>query len=89
MNNNDQKDIPLPWTFQLLRNMGMTGLAWSLRRLYVPIPSGALVLDIGSGDNPYPRANVLLDASLSAWMSKWPRLWVPGPLYSRMLSRGR
>jgi uncharacterized protein YbaR (Trm112 family) len=62
MNNNDQKDIPLPWTFQLLRNMGMKRLAWKLRRLYVPIPSDALVLDIGSGGNPYPRANVLLDA---------------------------
>ena len=49
----------LMWLF---KNMGMKKLAWSLRRLYVPVPTDALVLDIGSGGNPYPRANVLLDA---------------------------
>ena len=37
-------------------------LAWSLRRINIKIPPNALVLEVGSGGNPYPRANVLLDA---------------------------
>jgi SAM-dependent methyltransferase len=37
-------------------------LAWSLRRINIKIPPDALVLEVGSGGNPYPRANVLLDA---------------------------
>ena len=40
----------------------MNRIAWSLRRLHVPVNKNALVLDIGSGGNPYSRANVLLDA---------------------------
>jgi SAM-dependent methyltransferase len=40
----------------------MERTAWSLRRLHVPVDDDALVLDVGSGGNPYPRANVLLDA---------------------------
>lgn len=47
---------------KLLRSMGLERLAWSLRRLHCPVPASALVLDVGSGGNPYPRANVLLDA---------------------------
>jgi uncharacterized protein YbaR (Trm112 family) len=40
----------------------MERMAWSLRRLHCPVSKEALVLDVGSGGNPYPRANVLLDA---------------------------
>lgn len=35
---------------------------WSLRRITIRIPSNALVLEVGSGGNPYPRSNVLCDA---------------------------
>lgn len=45
-----------------LRRMGFERLAWGLRRLYTPVDSLALVLEVGSGGNPYPRSNVLLDA---------------------------
>jgi len=45
-----------------LRRLGFRRLAWSLRRLHCPVGRDALVLEIGSGGNPYPRANVLLDA---------------------------
>jgi hypothetical protein len=45
-----------------LRRMGRDDLAWPLRRLHVPVGPEALVLEVGSGGNPYPRANVLLDA---------------------------
>lgn len=44
------------------RAIGLKKLAWSLRRLHCPVSSSELVLDVGSGGNPYPRANVLLDA---------------------------
>ena len=42
----------------ILRNR----IAWSLRRFTLKIPKDALVLEVGSGGNPYPRSNVLLDA---------------------------
>lgn len=41
-------------------------LAWSFRRIYCPVPSKALVLEVGSGGNPYFRSNVLLDAYLDS-----------------------
>lgn len=47
---------------RILKRLGLHRLAWSARRLHCPVPSSALVLDVGSGGNPYPRANVLLDA---------------------------
>lgn len=36
--------------------------AWRLRRFYVPVSKDALVLEVGSGGNPYGRSNVLLDS---------------------------
>ena len=40
----------------------MDSIAWSLRRLYCPVGKSDLVLEVGSGSNPYFRANVLCDA---------------------------
>lgn len=37
-------------------------IKWSLRRISLNIHKNALVLEVGSGGNPYPRSNVLLDA---------------------------
>ena len=34
---------------------------WALRKIRLPIDSKALVLDVGSGGNPFPRSDVLLD----------------------------
>lgn len=34
---------------------------WSLRKLRLPIPLHSLVLDVGSGSNPHPAADVLLE----------------------------
>ena len=47
---------------RVLRRLGRDDLAWTLRRLHVPIDDHALVLEVGSGGNPFPRSNVLLDA---------------------------
>ena len=47
---------------RILRKMRFERLAWSLRRFHCPVSRDALVLEVGSGGNPYPRANVLLDA---------------------------
>lgn len=58
---------------RLLRRFGCDRLAWSLRRLHCPVPPGALVLEVGSGGNPYARANVLLDA----YEVTRERHWVP------------
>lgn len=46
----------------LCLKLGMKKAAWTLRHLHVPVKKNGLVLDLGSGQNPYPRANVLLDA---------------------------
>jgi SAM-dependent methyltransferase len=45
-----------------LRKLGRDDVAWPLRRLHVPVTRDALVLEVGSGGNPFSRANVLLDA---------------------------
>jgi uncharacterized protein YbaR (Trm112 family) len=42
----------------------MLRLTTAFRRLQCPVPRQALVLDIGSGDSPFPRSDVLLDISL-------------------------
>lgn len=55
------------------KKLGLESLAWSLRRLHCPVPEGALVLEVGSGGSPYPRANVLLDA----YENTRERHWVP------------
>jgi len=48
---------PLSRTIRLAR--------WSLRKLRLPIRPGDLVLDVGSGGNPHPRADVLLERYVS------------------------
>lgn len=55
------------------RRLGLEPLAWALRRFHTPVDPQALVLEVGSGGNPYPRANVLLDA----YESTRERHWVP------------
>lgn len=47
---------------KLAGHLGLSKLRWSLRRLHCPVSKSALVLEVGAGGNPYPRANVLLDA---------------------------
>jgi len=49
-------------------------LTWALRRLNIKISSNALVLEVGSGGNPYPRANVLLDAYEETRERHWEAL---------------
>lgn len=49
-------------------------IAWSLRRLTLEIPPNFLVLEVGSGGNPYPRANVLLDAYEETRERHWDTL---------------
>lgn len=58
---------------QFFKHLGMERIAWALRRLYCPVPEEALVLEVGSGGNPYARANVLLDA----YEDTRERHWVP------------
>ena len=48
---------------RLARRLGMPRLSTAMRRLYCPVSKSAFVLEVGSGDSPYPRSDVLLDAS--------------------------
>lgn len=56
---------------RLLMSLGLERLAWSFRRLHCPVPSSALVLEVGSGGSPYFRANVLVDAYLETRERHW------------------
>ena len=53
---------PESFLMRLAGKLGLAKLRWSLRRLHVPVSRDALVLEVGAGGNPYPRANVMLDA---------------------------
>jgi uncharacterized protein YbaR (Trm112 family) len=57
----------------LLRRIGAQPTAWALRRFHTPVGPDSLVLEVGSGGNPYPRANVLLDA----YETSRERHWAP------------
>jgi len=50
------------FAMRVAETIGLSKLRWSLRRLHVPVSKDALVLEVGAGGNPYPRANVMLDA---------------------------
>ncbi len=52
----------------------LESLSWSLRRLRLPVGDDALVLEVGSGGNPFPRANVLLDAYEESQERHWEPL---------------
>jgi hypothetical protein len=54
--------------------LGFDSIAWALRRFHVPVARHALVLEVGSGGNPYPRSNVLLDAYESTRERHWVKL---------------
>lgn len=49
-------------------------IRWSLRRVRLALPADALVLEVGSGGNPYPRSNVLLDAYEETRERHWAAL---------------
>lgn len=54
-------------------SLGLESMAWAFRRIHTPVAHDALVLEVGSGGNPYPRSNVLLDA----YESTRERHWAP------------
>ncbi|MDX1915688.1 MAG: class I SAM-dependent methyltransferase [Methylophilus sp.] len=54
------KKISILMTF--FKSLKLEALAWSFRRIHCPVDKKALVLEVGSGGNPYARSNVLLDA---------------------------
>lgn len=49
---------------RFFRGIRFNRIAWSLRRIYCPVKKDDLVLEVGSGGNPYFRANILCDAYL-------------------------
>ena len=68
------------WAMRFCRAIGLERMAWSLRRLYCPVGRNALVLEVGSGGNPYARANVLLDAYEETKERHWVPLKVDRPM---------
>jgi len=62
-----------------LCKFGLGPIAWSLRRLFTPVDASALVLEVGSGGNPYPRSNVLLDAYQFTRERHWAPLTTDRP----------
>jgi SAM-dependent methyltransferase len=72
---------------RLARRLGAERLAWSLRRLHCPVDDDALVLEVGSGGNPYARSNVLLDAYGETRERHWVPLTVDRPFVFGFLER--
>lgn len=72
---------------RLARRFGAERIAWGLRRLHCPVPPHALVLEVGSGGNPYARANVLLDAYPDTRERHWVPLTVDRPFVFGFLER--
>jgi len=64
---------------RLAHRCSLDALSWSLRRLHVPVPADALVLEVGSGGNPYFRSNVLLDAYAETRERHWEPLITDRP----------
>jgi SAM-dependent methyltransferase len=48
----------------MLGSWSLNKIAWSLRKVSLPIKPSDLVLDVGSGSNPHPTADVLLERYL-------------------------
>lgn len=48
----------------MLGSWSLNRIAWSLRKISLPIKNGDLVLDVGSGSAPHPAADVLLERYL-------------------------
>ena len=59
--------------------LGFVRISWSLRRLYCPVDKNMKVLEIGSGGNPYYRANVLLDSFIHSQERHWEPLVIDRP----------
>lgn len=72
---------------KFLLALGMERTAWSCRRLHCPVPRSALVLEVGSGGNPYARANILLDAYEVTRERHWVPLKVDRPLVLGFVER--
>lgn len=64
---------------QFFDRLGCRSIAWALRRFHTPVSTEALVLEVGSGGNPYPRSNVLLDAYESTRERHWAPLTADRP----------
>ena len=61
------------FVMQIALALGFEKMAWGLRRLHCPVKPSDLVLEVGSGGNPYFRSNILLDA----YEDTRERYWVP------------
>ncbi len=72
---------------RIVRSLGQDKLAWSLRRLHCPVDAGALVLEVGSGGNPYVRSNVLVDAYETTGERHWVPLLVDRPMVLGFVER--
>jgi SAM-dependent methyltransferase len=64
---------------RFFRRIGLTKMAWSVRRLHCPVDKNALVLEVGSGGNPYFRSNVLVDAYAHTRERHWEPLIADRP----------
>jgi uncharacterized protein YbaR (Trm112 family) len=67
------------FAMRILLSLGFERVAWSLRRLHCPVTKDALVLEVGSGGKPYPRADVLLDAYENTRERNWAPLKTDRP----------
>jgi len=58
----------------------LDSIAWSLRRLYCPVKKNDLVLEVGSGNSPYFRSNILCDAYIKTEERFYKKLVIDRPM---------
>ena len=72
-------NLECSFLMRMCLKLGWEQMAWSLRRLHCPVDAKALVLEVGSGGNPYFRSNVLLDAFEVTQQRHWEPLVADRP----------
>ncbi|MDC1264484.1 hypothetical protein N8Z93_02950 [Amylibacter sp.] len=48
---------------QAFMGIGLQRFAWAIRKYHIPVSKDTLVLEVGSGCNPFPRSNVIFDVN--------------------------
>lgn len=66
--------------------MNLRSIKWPLRSIYMTEGENALVLEIGSCDETYSRANVLVDAYEETQVKNWETLMHYRPAALRGIS---
>jgi SAM-dependent methyltransferase len=68
--------------YRAVKRLGFGHAAWTLRKLALPVGKDDLVLEVGAGDHPFPRSDILVDKyEDSAEQERWGSLPLDRPTF--------